>query len=302
MIIEVFFRAFLLLSLSGVGWFLGKKLSLSSKDISALLVYVIAPFVIFYAIIQSPADWTFFKYSLAAFTIATSMAILGLVFAKLFFQDSRVNLFGFAAGTGNTGYFALPLVLAIFDQQQVAIAIFIIIGITLYEFTVGYFITANGALSYKESLLKVIKMPIIYAAALGMLCKYLGLQFGDIFLSFLANFKGAYSVLGMMTIGITIAQFSKLEIDWLFSSLSIFWKHLIYPLFTLFLFIFIIPLDNKTLQVVALMVATPMAGNVVIISNNLGLHPEKAATTVMMSTVLAIVSVPISLYFVLNFI
>nr|WP_174506455.1 AEC family transporter [Acinetobacter sp. Marseille-Q1620] len=302
MIVEVFLRAFLLLSLSGVGWFLGKKLSLSSKDISALLVYVIAPLVIFYAIVQSPADWTFLKYSLAAFSLATLMALVGMLFAKLFFRDSRVNLFGFAAGTGNTGYFALPLVLAIFDQQQIAIAIFIIIGVTLYEFTVGYFITANGALSYKESLLKVVKMPIIYAAALGMLCKYLGIQFGDILLSFLTNFKGAYSVLGMMTIGITISQFAKLDMDWLFSCLAIAWKHFIYPVVALTLFIFIIPVDQKTLQVIALMAATPMAGNVVIIANNLGLHPEKAATSVMLSTVFAIITVPISLYFVLNYI
>ncbi|MCG3024246.1 hypothetical protein KZ310_33590, partial [Escherichia coli] len=84
-----------------------------------------------------------------------------------FWKDSRVHLFGFAAGTGNTGYFALPLVLAIFDPTQIAIAIFIIIGINLYEFTVGYFITAKGKSTYRESLIKVIKMPIIYAAILG---------------------------------------------------------------------------------------------------------------------------------------
>jgi predicted permease len=40
---------------------------------------------------------------------------------------------------------------------------------------------------------------------------------------------------------------------------------------------FIIPVDKQILQIIALMVATPMAGNVVVISNTLGLHPEKAA-------------------------
>ena len=46
------------------------------------------------------------------------MAMLGLIFARLFWKDSRVHLFGFAAGTGNTGYFALPLVLAILIQHK----------------------------------------------------------------------------------------------------------------------------------------------------------------------------------------
>ena len=301
MIIEVFLRAFLLLFISGIGWAAGKKFKLDSKDIASLLVYVISPFVIFYAITESPANWGYLKYSFAAFLLASFMALLGMLFARFFWKDSRANLFSFAAGTGNTGYFALPLVLAIFDKTQIAIAIFIIIGINLYEFTVGYFITAKGTSSYKESLIQVIKMPIIYAAALGILFKYFDIQLNDIILSFLSNFKGAYSVLGMMTIGITISRLEKIEVDWLYSILSIFWKHLVYPLVGILIFYFLIPTELHVLQVIALMVATPMAANVVVISNNLGLHPEKAATSVMLSTLLSIFTVPLALFYVTNY-
>lgn len=301
MIFEVVLRVFLLIAISVVGWVVGKKFKLDSKDISTLLVYIISPFVIFYSIVESPANWTYLKYSLGAFLMASFMAITGLMCARCFWKDSRINLFGFAAGTGNTGYFALPLVLAIFDKTQIAIAIFIIIGINLYEFTVGYFLTAKGSLNVKESIFKVVKMPILYAAFIGIVFKYLDIQFNDVLLSFLANFKGAYSVLGMMTIGITIAKFSKIEVDWLFSALSLTWKHLIYPIVGILIFMFIIPVDKQILQIIALMVATPMAGNVVVISNTLGLHPEKAATSVMLSTMLALVTVPIALYFVINF-
>jgi len=273
MIFEVVIRVFLLITISIIGWGVGKKFKLDSKDISTLLVYIISPFVIFYSIIESPANWTYLKFSLGAFLVASLMAVAGLLFARCFWKDSRVNLFGFAAGTGNTGYFALPLILAIFDKTQIAMAIFIIIGINLYEFTVGYLITAKGSLNIKESILKVIKMPILYAAFLGMIFKYLDIQFDEVFLSFLANFKGAYSVLG----------------------------HLIYPVFGILIFMFIFPVNKQILQIVALMVATPMAGNVVVISNTLGLHPEKAATSVMLSTMLALITVPIALFFVMKF-
>lgn len=128
----------------------------------------------------------------------------------------------------------------------------------------------------------------------------MNVSFNDITLSFLANFKGAYSVLGMMTIGITIAKFSKIEFDFKFSALSILWKHIIYPIIGLIIFIYIIPVNKPLLQVIALMIATPMAGNVVVISNNLGLHPEKAATTVMLSTIFALVTVPASLYLAIH--
>lgn len=300
MFFDIFLRVGLLILISLIGLVVGKKFRLDSKDISALLVYVISPFVIFYSIIQSPANWKYLEFSLSAFLLASLMACLGLVFANFFWNDSRKNLFGFAAGTGNTGYFALPLILAIFNENQIAIAIFIIIGINLYEFTIGYFLTAKGSMSYKESFFKVIKMPILYAALAGILLKYMNVSFNDITLSFLANFKGAYSVLGMMTIGITIAKFSKIEFDFKFSALSILWKHIIYPIIGLIIFIYIIPVNKPLLQVIALMIATPMAGNVVVISNNLGLHPEKAATTVMLSTIFALVTVPASLYLAIH--
>lgn len=79
--------------------------------------------------------------------------------------------FSFAVGTGNTGYFALPLAFALFNAQQIAIAVFIIIGINIYEFTVGYFIAAKGTFKTTESLQKIVRLPILYAIILGMTFK-----------------------------------------------------------------------------------------------------------------------------------
>ncbi|WDN62369.1 hypothetical protein LOK86_00005, partial [Xylella fastidiosa subsp. multiplex] len=66
------------------------KIQIGFKDISSLLVYVISPFVIFYSILQSPANLQYLKYSLAAFIVTSCMGLLG-VFAS-FFGDSRKNL------------------------------------------------------------------------------------------------------------------------------------------------------------------------------------------------------------------
>ena len=118
----------LLISIALIGWIVGKKLSVNPKDISSVLVYVISPFVIFISIAESPADITFFKYSLGAFITASSFAALAYLFARLLWNDSKINLFSFAGGTGNTGYFALPIVFSLFAPEEVAVAIFIIIG------------------------------------------------------------------------------------------------------------------------------------------------------------------------------
>ncbi|WP_411268404.1 hypothetical protein [Ketobacter sp.] len=69
---------------------------------------------------------------------------------------------------------------------------------------------------------------------------------------------------------------------------------MVWPLIGLFV-IWIIPyeLDVVERSMIMLMTTVPMAGNVVIIANQLDVHPEKAATAVMASTLLALISVPL---------
>jgi len=298
MTIDIITRVLFLIFIAGLGWTVGSTLKIKSGDISALLIYIISPFVIFVSILQSPADWSYFTYSLGALVTASVAAAVAYAIGRLLWRDGRANLFSFAGGTGNTGYFALPLVFALFNEKQIAIAVFIIIGVNIYEFTVGYFITARGVLDTRQSLGRIARLPILYAALIGMAFKMLDIQLGEIVVSSLSNFKGAYSVLGMMVIGITLAAYRKIEVDWPFLLAAIGWKHVAYPFLGILAFHYVAGLPTETLAVVALMLATPMAGNTVVISSNLGVHPEKAALSVMLSTVLAVVTVPLAVAWV----
>lgn len=297
MTVEIIIRTIFLVFIAGLGWVAGSVLKIRATDVSALLVHVISPFVIFLSILQSPADWTCFVYSIGALAAASIAAAAAYAVARMAWKDARVNLFSFAGGTGNTGYFALPLVFALFDPSQVVIAVFIIIGVNLYEFTVGYFIAARGMLDTRHSLRRIVRLPILYAAVAGLTFKLAGLQLGEAIVSSLSNFKGAYSVLGMMTIGLTLAGYRKITLDWPFLLAMIGWKHIVHPLVGSLVF-GLLDVPAQTLAVIALMLATPMAGNIVMIANDLGVHPEKAALSVMVSTLLAIVTVPLAVAWV----
>ncbi|MCY4472713.1 MAG: AEC family transporter [Kistimonas sp.] len=281
-----------------IGWIAGRKLTIDSRGPSCLLIYVISPFVIFSSIAESPADFSFFRYTAAALVISSSLALISFLLAKLVWNDSKVHLFSFAGGTGNTGYFALPVVFSLFSPEIAAVAVFITLGVILYEFTVGYFITAMDKFDNKECLRKVLSLPVIPAAIIGLLVKYMGLELPAQLQSFFNSFKGAYSVLGMMVIGITLSQFSALKFDWKFSFFCIGWKQLIVPLFGTLL-ISQLGLTHDICLVASLMLATPMAANVVILANQLDVHPEIAASTVMLSTLLAIISVPLNMHVML---
>lgn len=295
---EIIARVLFSVFIAGLGWLMGSTLKIRSGDISALLIYVISPFAIFVSILQSPADWSYFRYTAGAFATASVAAAAAWLIGRTLWKDRRANLFAFAGGTGNTGYFALPLVFALFNENQVAIAVFIIIGVNIYEFTVGYFLAARGVLGIRQSLKRIATLPIIYAALFGLVFKVLGIDAGDVVISGLSNFKGAYSVLGMMVIGITLSAWRKVEVDWSFLIAAIGWKHVVYPVAGIAVFSALTGVSAETLAVIALMLATPMAANTVVIADNLGVHPEKAALSVMASTVLAVVTVPLALAWV----
>ncbi|HHW4678920.1 MAG TPA: AEC family transporter [Xylella sp.] len=298
MIVEVFIRVFFLIFTAALGWGAGYIMKLNSRDISSLLIYIISPFVIFLSILQSPANWTYLGYSLGALLTASAASFLGYGLARMIWKDGRVNLFSFSAGTGNTGYFALPLAFALFNERQIAIAIFIIIGVNIYEFTVGYFIAAKGAFKTTESLRRMLRLPILYAIILGITFKKLDINVGTTLLSAMSNFKGAYSVFGMMVIGVTLASYRKIRIDWGFLMASLAWKHAVYRVVGILVFYLMTPVSMETLAVIVMMLATPMVANTVVIANNLNVYPEKAAFSVMISTFMAVVTVPLAIMWV----
>lgn len=291
---EIFIRVLFLIFIAFLGWAGGVALRLNARDISALLIYIIAPFVIFISVVQSPADFSYFGYSLGALVTASVFASGAYLAGRLLWKDPRANLFGFTGGTANTGYFGLPMVFALFDEKQIAVAVFIIIGMTAYEFTVGYFISAKGVMNTRESLLRILKLPVIYAALAGILFKKLNIEQSEVLVSGFDNFKGAYSVLGMMVIGITLASFRGLKPDKLFLAAALCWKHILYPAAGIAVFYFLIPVPAEAFPVIVLMLAAPMAANTVVIAVHLGIHPEKAAAAVMLSTICAAVTVPLA--------
>jgi predicted permease len=296
---DVLIRVSFLVSLALFGFFIGRAKNLDSKDISSLLVYFISPVVIFISVFDAPVQNDYIYFLISALAICTVASLLALLLGKLIWQDGTAYLFAFAGGTGNTGYFGLPIAIALFGAEGAAIAVFIIIGVNLYEFTIGYFLASRGRGTVKESLLKVAKIPTLYVFILALVLRWFEIELNESLVSSMSGFKGAYSILGMLIIGITLSKVKSIEIDIKYISFSLLWKFCIWPVIGIII-VYMLPFNLTYTEkvIVLLMCSVPMAGNVVIISNDLGVHPEKAATAVMASTLLALLSVPIALSFI----
>ena len=282
-----------------LGFLAGRVLGIQKQQVARLLIYIISPVVAFNGVFTTPIAFSTLSLPFLYIFIAIITCYGGLYLTKSLWQDSSLQTFAFAAASGNTGYFGLPVAIAIFGDKIIGLVILIALGAIVFEVTIGYYVMARGNYSIRESIRRLIRLPAIYAFAAGVFLNLLGWSFGDAYAATIKNFQGAYTILGMMTIGLGLADVSKADFDVKFISGLVAAKFLFWPLITLA----IISLDLNFLHiynqeihcVLFLLSIVPVAANTVAFSAELGTKPEKAAIAVVITTLLAVGVIPLML-------
>lgn len=287
-----------------LGYLGGKYMHIQKESVASLLLNIIVPVVIFTATATTKVGIYTFSLPILFFMICLLVSLITYGIAGIFWKDSTRNMLSFVAGNGNTGYFGLPVALALFGNAALGLAAAVILGTNLYMVSIGYYIAAKGTHTVKESLIKVLKMPILWAFILGVLTNIEGIKIGNLFLETSTSFNGAYVVLGMMLVGLGLSDYKKFEIDFSFVSLAFIGKFLLWPLVA----IAILFIDHNTFKIfnptsyklILLMTIVPLAANVVSFATILKSHPEKVAMAVLLSTIFALFYIPLFVVLFLN--
>jgi malate permease and related proteins len=262
-----------------------------------LLIYIIAPLVIFHGTVTTTLNLSVLSLPVLFFSLGSVLAVLFLWIGSFIWNDPTKNILAFSAGTGNTGYFGLPVALMLFSDDVLGIMVLSILGFVLFENSVGFYLTARGRHTAGESLMKVLRLPTIYAFALGVIVNLSGMDLGETYASIAASFRGAYTILGMMIIGVGIAGMKGFKPDLAFLGLGFLAKFIVWPL-AIFA---VIALDRLYLhlysddvyKVMILLASVPFAANTVAVASELKAQPEKAAFAVLVSTIFALLYIPV---------
>lgn len=280
-----------------MGFIAGRVLKVDKDGISRIVFYLIVPIMFGSSVTKVNLSAGLLALPVLAFAMSSFLCVLFYSIGGRFYKTGERNLLAMSAGNGNTGYFGVPLAIAVLGDSQLGVYMTLIVGVSIFETTVGFYYGAIGQHSAKESIQKILKLPLLYGFFLGLLVNYLQVPVPQVLQDFFANVRGCYTVLGMMIIGLSLAAMTRFEIDWKFISLSFAAKFIAFPL----LAFGIISLDTYALhfftedmhRAILLFTLVPMAANVVVIANLLGVHPEKAATAVFLSAVVAVLYVPL---------
>lgn len=301
--ISLFINLLPLYALIAAGYFAGRAFKVDSRTMASLSIYFFLPVVIFGFVSNMAFKPSYIMLPAFLYVANTITALSFYALGKrIYKKDSRANLMALCSAMGNAGYFGLPLVLLFFDADKVAIYVFMLLGLSVFEATIGYYIAARGNFSVRDSLIKLLKFPSIYAIAIALIVNAMDMELPEMFWTYWTHVKGCYVITGMMIIGVVLGSMKTLVFDLKLTVLVFIGKFLAIPLLGgLFIWFDSAVLHMFTTDIyhlIVLITIVPSAANVVAFSAQLNVQPEKAATTVLLGTIFALFYIPVVVWLI----
>lgn len=279
------------------GFIAGRRLGVTGESIGALLIYLISPLVVINGVAGAPIGWTLFYLPMIFLALSSAIALAFFWIGRRVVPSGEEGLLASAAGAGNTGYFGLPVILSVLGERYLPYAVLAVFGTVLFGNTLGYYLIARRSFSGREAARKMLRLPAIYAFGVGLVLALTGIGVPAFSEPFFANIRGAYSVLGMMLVGVGLAAVSRSEIDRPLIAWSAVSKFVVWPIAAALTCLadarifHLLPADAYPVMMILSIV--PLASNTVAFASNLGVAPGKAALAVLATTVMAAAYIPV---------
>jgi len=169
---------FPILLIAGIGYFCGKYLGVEPRPISRIIFYVFSPCLIFNLITTSQlTGGDIIRMVGFTCTLVLVISLLSLGFGKLLhLERSMLAAVVLTTMSMNAGNFGLSLNLFSFGEKGLAQASIFFVTSSLLTNVLGVAIASLGTASVKESLRRLIKVPMIYAVLIALIFIWAGWQ------------------------------------------------------------------------------------------------------------------------------
>jgi len=140
------------------------------KTLTVMSVYFLQPFVAIWGFSTAPLDSSHIFVPIVYISIIVVLLIPTILIAKYLFSDSKERaIFSIAGFVGNTGNIGIPLGIALFGESSVIYTTLINIANVFVVYIIGVYIYSRGSFSIKQSLINIIKIPIIPVSIIAIL-------------------------------------------------------------------------------------------------------------------------------------
>ncbi|MGB0809933.1 MAG: AEC family transporter [Candidatus Puniceispirillaceae bacterium] len=302
-----FFGIILLGSLTRLkGWFSAAD----GRMISRYVFFVVLPPFMFVAITARPLNDIFnpeftLRYELVTLTLFGLAFIVGRYLLKL--SRKEASLFSLNASYPNYGYIGVPLALLAFGEDAaVPMAVILVVNNAVLVLLVALFITdetSGGAGStFVKTIASLVKNPLLMSVVVAMGFSASGLTMPEMPALFLDLLAGAAAPTALFALGIALVG-QPVRAAWgELGALAVF-KLFMHPLMMALVFlgwpaIGPYPFDPLWIKIALIFSCLPVAANVFNLAEFYGVYSGRTATSIMLSTLIASVSVPAMMYMI----
>lgn len=292
-----------------LGYLLGKKFELSIYTLSKLNFYIFVPAFIFVNLYTTSIPQDMLKVVAAVILLLLLNMIIVKIYAKIRgFNEGYKNAFTNSVLFANTGNIGVPLITLVFSSPPFIVngtAPYLGLALTAQVMvlvvqdtamnTLGFFYAGKANTHWKNSVLKVLKMPAIYCVVLAVILKTVNYDFTlTPVWPALEYAKNALVSVALVTLGVQLSMttFALKNPD---AFMSAFMRLLVSPVFALIV-IYILNLKGVIAQVVMITAALPTAVNTALIAVECENYPDFASQTVMISTFLGALSLVLMIF------
>ncbi len=269
--------------------FIAKKIykeQIDERTLILISIYFLQPMLTFWGLTRAPIDFNLVFTPFLYFIIITISLIILIFVSKYLFDDEQdKSIFIAASLIGNTGNLGIPLGIALFGESSVPYTSIINIANIFFIYTVGIYFFAKSAYSFKDSIIQMVKIPILWFAILALLYNYYELPIHTQLNKILE--MGAYAtiVLQLIIFGTYLAKTPIKSHNYKLSISTSLVKLIFVPIIGLVV-IYLSPLPKELATILMISLLVPLAVNNVNIAALYKCKPYDVTAVVLVSTAL----------------
>ncbi|MEI4769056.1 AEC family transporter [Psychrobacillus sp. FJAT-51614] len=281
--------------------FLGQRLiGFDIKSISSAALYLMSPFLAFRTFYTNELTVDYFYIVLACLSLTFILLFITWLVARLM-KTTRPQYAAIILGSvfPNSGNYGAPVVLFALGAVGFDYAVVIMVLHGLIINTFGIFFASLGGeekATWEQSLHKVIRMPLIYAAVAGIIFQLMKVTVPTVFMEGIGLVADASIPTVMLVLGMQLAVISRKRVAYRFVSAVTIIRMVVSPILAAVI-VYFMPLNDLIKTVFIIQAAMPTAANTTLLALQFGTEPDLVSFTTFVTTLISIISIPLVLFF-----
>ncbi len=268
------------------------------RVLSRLIIYLLGPFLILDSLARS--DLQAGEIGLIAVMATLSILLVALVgwgLARLFRFDQQLeSVFLLTIVLVNAGNYGLPLNEFAFGRAGVERAVIFYVVTAIITNSLGVYLASRGAASIRQSLLNMLKVPLPYATALGLVLNITGVALPLPIARVVGLLSQAVVPIMLVILGLQLSRTTvRGRLGPIFLATAV--RLLVAPLIA-FPLAYLLDLSPLTRQVSIIQASMPTAVMSGVLATEFGNDAQFSTAVVLVSTVVSVLTLSVLLYLV----